>query len=128
MRATAEALEGSKVRLSVEVDESEFDRAVEQTFRKLAREVRVPGFRPGKVPRRVLEARLGGPGALRSEALRDALPDFYARAVVETEVDPIAPPEIEITAGEESGAVTFDALVQVRPTVAIPGYAGLEVT
>ncbi|MGH9046027.1 MAG: trigger factor family protein, partial [Acidimicrobiales bacterium] len=50
MRATAEALEGSKVRLSVQVDESEMDRALEQTVRKLSREVRVPGFRPGKVP------------------------------------------------------------------------------
>jgi trigger factor len=128
MRATTETLEGSKVRLSVEVDESEFDRAVEQTFRKLAREVRVPGFRPGKVPRRVLEARLGGPGSLRGEALREALPEFYARAVAETELDPIAPPEFDITAGRESGAVAFDALVLVRPSVSIPGYAGLQVT
>ncbi len=128
MRATAEALEGSKVRLSVQVDESEIDKALEQTVRKLAREVRVPGFRPGKVPRQVLEARMGGAGTLRTEALRDALPEFYARAVVETELDPIAPPDIDITAGEESGAVEFDALVQVRPTVAIYGYNGLEVT
>lgn len=128
MRATAEAVEGSKVRLSVQVDESEVDRALEQTLRKLSREVRVPGFRPGKVPRQVLEARMGGSGSLRTEALREALPEFYARAVAETEVDPIAPPDIDITSGEESGAVAFDALVQVRPTVAIPGYAGLQVT
>ncbi len=128
MRATTEAVEGSKIRLSVQVDESEIDQALEQTVRKLAREVRVPGFRPGKVPRRVLEARMGGAASLRSEALREALPEFYARAVAETEVDPIAPPDIDITAGEESGAVEFDALVQVRPTVAIPGYAGLQVT
>jgi len=128
MRATAEAVEGSKVRLSVQVDESEVDRALEQTVRKLSREVRVPGFRPGKVPRQVLEARMGGSGSLRTEALREALPEFYARAVAETEVDPIAAPDIDITSGEESGAVAFDAVVQVRPTVAIPGYAGLEVT
>lgn len=128
MRATAEAVEGSKVRLSVQVDESEVDDALEATVKKLSREVRVPGFRPGKVPRRVLEARLGGAGSLRSEALREALPEFYARAIAETEVDPIAPPDIDITAGEESGGVEFDAVVQVRPSVAIPGYAGLQVT
>jgi trigger factor len=128
MRATAEAVEGSKVRLSVQVDESEVDRALEQTVRKLSREVRVPGFRPGKVPRQVLEARMGGSASLRTEALREALPEFYARAVAETEVDPIAAPDIDITSGEESGAVEFDAVVQVRPIVAIPGYAGLEVT
>ena len=126
MRATAEAVEGSKVRLSVEVDEAEIDAALDETVRKLAKEVRVPGFRPGKVPRQVLEARMGGSASLRGEALREALPDFYAQAVAETELDPIAPPDIDITAGEESGAVAFDALVQVRPTVAIPGYAGLR--
>ena len=71
---------------------------------------------------------MGGAGALRAEALRESLPDFYARAVVDTELDPIAQPEIDITAGEDQGAVSFDAVVQVRPLVAIPGYDGLQVT
>jgi trigger factor len=128
MRATAEPLEGNLVRLSVEIDEPEFDRALSDLVRTLARQVRVPGFRPGKVPRKVLEARMGGAGALRAEALRESLPDFYARAVVDTELDPIAQPEIDITAGEDTGAVSFDAVVQVRPVVAIPGYDGLHVT
>jgi trigger factor len=128
MRATAEPMEGNLVRLSVEIDEPEFDRAVGDVVRTLAGQVRVPGFRPGKVPRKVLEARMGGAGALRAEALRESLPDFYARAVVDTELDPIAQPEIDITAGEDKGAVSFDAVVQVRPLVAIPGYDGLQVT
>jgi trigger factor len=128
MRATTEPLEGNLVRLSVEIDEPEFDQAMGDVVRTLARQVRVPGFRPGKVPRKVLEARMGGAGALRAEALREALPDFYARAVVDTELDPIASPEIDITGGEESGAVSFDAVVEVRPLVTIPGYDGLQVT
>jgi trigger factor len=128
MRATTEPLEGNLVRLSVEIDEPEFDRALVGVVKTLASQVRVPGFRPGKVPRKVLEARMGGAGALRAEALREALPDFYARAVVDSEIDPIASPEIDITAGEESGAVSFDAVVQVRPVVSIPGYDGLQVT
>ncbi len=128
MRATTEPLEGNLVRLKVEIDEPEFDRALGDVVRTLARQVRVPGFRPGKVPRKVLEARLGGAGALRAEALRESLPDFYARAVVDTELDPIAQPEIDITGGEDAGAVSFDAVVQVRPLVAIPGYDGLHVT
>jgi trigger factor len=128
MRATAEPIQGNLVRLSVEIDEPEVDQAVVDVVRTLSRQVRVPGFRPGKVPRRVLEARMGGATALRAEALRESLPDFYAKAVADAEVDPIAPPEIDITAGEESGPVTFDAVVQVRPTVAIPGYEGLRVT
>ena len=128
MRATTEPLEGNLVRLSVEIDEPEFDKALGDVVRTLARQVRVPGFRPGKVPRRVLEARMGGAGALRAEALRESLPDFYARAVVDTELDPIAQPEIDITSGEDAGAVSFDAVVQVRPLVSIPGYDGLQVT
>src|SRR5271163_1511356 len=128
MRATTEPLEGNLVRLSVEIDEPEFDRALVGVVKTLASQVRVPGFRPGKVPRKVLEARMGGAGALRAEALRESLPDFYARAVVDTELDPIARPEIDITAGEDSGGVSFDAVVQVRPIVAIPGYDGLQVT
>ncbi len=128
MRATAAPEEGNKVRLSVEIDEGEIDEALNEVMSRLARDVRVPGFRPGKVPRRVIEARMGGAAALRGEALREALPDFYARAVTDTEVDPIDQPEIDITSGDESGAVSFDAVVLVRPTVAIPGYQGLVVT
>ena len=128
MRATAAPEEGNKVRLSVEIDEAEIDKALDDVMSRLSREVRVPGFRPGKVPRRVIEARMGGASALRGEALREALPDFYAQAVSETEVDPIDQPEIDITSGDESGPVSFDAVVMVRPTVAIPGYQGLVVT
>src|ERR1035438_8177910 len=128
MRATAAPEEGNKVRLSVEIDETEMDEALDGVMRRLSREVRVPGFRPGKVPRRVLEARMGGPAARRVEAIREALPDFYARAVTDAELDPIDQPEIDITSGDESGAVSFDAVVMVRPTVAIPGYGGLVVT
>jgi trigger factor len=128
MRATTEPIEGNLIRLSVEIDEPEFDQAMGDVVRTLAQQVRVPGFRPGKVPRKVLEARMGGAGALRAEALREALPDFYAQAVVDTEIDPIAQPEIDITGGEQSGAVSFDAVVQVRPLVSIPGYDGLQVT
>jgi trigger factor len=110
------------------MDEDEIDQAVRQTARRLSSELRVPGFRPGKVPRKVLEARLGGSSVLREQAIRDALPDAYAQAVVDTELDPIAAPDIDIVTGTDKGAVSFDAVVEVRPTVSIPGYAGLVVT
>lgn len=127
MRTTVEALEGNKVKLSVNVDEEEFDRALDQAFKRIAREVRIPGFRPGKAPRRILEARVGTDVA-RQEALRESLPEFYAQAVTESAVDVIAPPEIDITSGEEAGPVTFDAVVEVRPKVSVPGYDSLRVT
>jgi trigger factor len=128
MRASSEVVEGNKVRLSVHVDESEVDEVLGEAVRTLSRQAKVPGFRPGKVPRQVLEARMGGAVALRAEALREAIPDFYARALSEAELDPISSPEIDITAGKESGALAFDAVLEVRPLVSIPGYAGLRVT
>jgi len=127
MKTVVEPLEGNKVKLSIEVGSAEVDKAVDAAARKLAREVRMKGFRPGKVPRQVLEARMGHE-ALRQEALRESLPDYYAEAVREHEVDVIAPPAIDITAGEDAGDLHFDAVVEVRPSVAIPGYAGLQVT
>jgi trigger factor len=127
VKTVVEPLEGNKVKLSVEVEAGEFEAALEAAFRRISREVRVPGFRPGKVPRRVLEARLGKDAA-RQEALREALPDYYAQAVRDQDVDAIAPPEIDITSDGAEGPLAFDAVVEVRPTVAIPGYEGLQVT
>ncbi len=126
MKATVEPLEGNKVKLSVEVDEQEFEQAVDAAFKKIAREVRIPGFRPGKAPRRLLESRLGT-GAGRAQALNDSLPDYYSDAVKTHEVDVIAPPEIDVISGEEEGPVTFEAVVEVRPVIELTGYADLSV-
>ncbi|GJM37481.1 MAG: trigger factor [Acidimicrobiales bacterium] len=124
--STIETLDDNKVKLSVEVDEAEFDSAIDAAFKRIAKEVRMPGFRPGKAPRRLLEAQFGS-AVGREEALREALPDYYARAVVDHDVDVIAPPEIDITGGQEDGAVTFDAVVEIRPVVEVGGYDGLRV-
>ncbi len=126
MKSTVEALEGNKVKLSVEIDEQEFESAVDAAFKKIAREVRIPGFRPGKAPRRVLESHIGA-GAGRAQALNDALPEYYSDAVLANEVDVIAPPEIEITDGQESGIIKFDAIVEVRPVIIVSGYADMAV-
>ena len=126
MKSSVEPLEGNKVKISVNIDESEFDRDIDQAFRKIAREVRLPGFRNGKAPRRVLEARIGVAPA-REQALRDAIPVYLAKAVRDHEVDLIATPEVEITEGEETGPVAFDATLEVRPEITVPGYGGLRV-
>jgi trigger factor len=126
MKAVAEPLEGNKVKLSVEVDAAEFDKAVDAAFRRLAREVRIDGFRPGKAPRRVLEAKLGA-GVAREEALREALPSYYENALRETDTDAIAQPEIDITPGDE-GPLQFTATVEVRPDITLPGKNSPKVT
>src|SRR5947209_17542200 len=127
MRSTGEPLEGNEVKVSVEVEEAEFDKAIDAAFRKIARQTRIPGFRPGKAPRRILETRLGTDVA-REEAIRDALPDYYIQAITEQDVDAIAAPEIEITSGQDSGPIQFEAVVEVRPQVSVAGYQGLLVT
>ena len=126
LTTSVEPLEGNKVKLHVAVPADDFEHAIDAAFRKLAHEVKVAGFRPGKAPRRLLEARLGSEIA-REQALRDSLPGYYADAVVAEAVDVIAPPEIDITAGEEDGDVEFDAVVEVRPQVTVDGYEGLRV-
>jgi len=126
LTTSVESLEGNKVRLKVAVPAADFDKAVDAAFRKLAREVKIPGFRPGKAPRKLLEARLGT-GVVREQALRDSLPEYYAQAVAAEDIDVIAAPEIDLKAGAEEGDVEFDAVVEVRPVVELTGYDGLTV-
>ncbi len=126
VKSSVEPLEGNKVKLSVELDEAEFGSAIDAAFRKIAREIRIPGFRPGKAPRRLVEARIGLDVA-RQEAIRDALPGYYERALRENDLEPIAAPEIDITSADTDPTVAFDAVVEVMPTVDVAGYGGLRV-
>ena len=126
MKSIIETLEGNKVKLSVEIDEVEFDRNIDKAFRKIANEIRIPGFRQGKAPRQLLQAQIGL-GAARSQAIQDSIPEYLAQAVREHDVDLIATPQIEVTNGEEDGVVSFDATCEVRPVVTVPGYNGLRV-
>jgi len=120
------AVLSKKVKLSVEIDEGTFESAINDAFHKIAREIRLPGFRPGKAPRKVIESRIGS-GYARAQALEDAVPEYYAQAVREHEVDVISAPEIDVTSGTEDGPVVFDAIVEVRPEISIGGYDQLEV-
>ncbi len=126
MKTIVEPLEGNKVKLSVELDESEFGTAIDAAFRKISREVRIPGFRPGKAPRKLVEARVGIEAA-RQEAIRDALPGYYERALRENDIEPIAAPEIDITSADTDQTMAFDAVVEIMPTVSVAGYGGLRI-
>ena len=126
MKSIIETLEGNKVKLSVEIDEVEFDRSIDKAFRKIANEIRIPGFRQGKAPRQLLQAQIGL-GAARSQAIQDSIPEYLALAVREHDVDLIATPQIEVTKGEVEGILGFDATCEVRPIVTVPGYNGLRI-
>ncbi len=128
MRATVSNLENNHVKLVVELDDAEMSDAIDKAARTLSTQVSVKGFRKGKVPKNVLIAHIGGADVLRSEAIRESMPDFYARAIADTAVDPIAEPEITVTGGEVEGPLVFEADVEVRPEITISGHRALRVT
>lgn len=128
MRATFSPLENNRIKLVVEVDDTEMSTAIDAAAASLAQQVNIKGFRKGKVPKQVLIANIGGIGVLRAEAIRESLPDFYARAISETKVDPIGQPDVNITAGEDEGLLVFEAEVDIRPEANLVGYDALRVT
>ena len=123
---TPQRFVGPRVKLTVEVDAETFDADVEAAFRKLAREVRIPGFRPGRAPRRVLESHFGAEIG-RAQALEEAVPRYYAEAVRDNHVDVVNQPELELTLDGSEGPVAFEATVEIRPVVSISGYETLQV-
>jgi trigger factor len=117
---------GSRAVMEIEVPEDDVAKAIDQAYGSLVHQVRVPGFRPGKAPRQILERHLGS-GALREEALRRLVPDRYAEAVAETGLTPIARPSIEIHEGADGKGLRLTATVDVYPTVTLPDYRAIRV-
>jgi len=126
MKSTVSQEGPTKVRLSVEASSEEVAPAVDRAFRRLANEVKVPGFRKGKVPRQVLEARLGA-HQIREAAIREAVPDLFRQAISESDVHPLTLPEIEVTSYEQGSGLAFDAVVEVRPEITLPDFAAISV-
>lgn len=127
MKAVKEALSPTRVKLTVEVPFDELKPSLDAAYKKIGAQVRVQGFRPGKVPQRLLDQRVGR-GTIISEALEDAVPRFYSNAVSEQEVDILGRPEVDITSFGDGEPLVFTAEVDVRPEVALPDYDGLAVT
>ncbi|HET7478800.1 MAG TPA: trigger factor [Rubrobacteraceae bacterium] len=127
MTANVTKLEDNKVRLEVEVSGEAVRKGVEAKVKELGRQVRVPGFRPGKAPRRVIENHVGR-DYIFMEALQEQLPNWYSSAVVETDLRPIDRPEIEFDDPmDEKEGFKFSATVEVRPEAKLGEYTGLEV-
>ena len=126
MKTSLERIDDTTVKLSVHVDEAEFDRYVDGAFRKIATQVRIPGFRPGKAPRRVLEAQIGIDAA-RAQAREDAVPTTLARAVRDHDLDIVATPKVEVTSTDDVDHVSYDATCELRPVVSVSGYDALRV-
>ncbi|HSP37227.1 MAG TPA: trigger factor [Frankiaceae bacterium] len=127
MKATKEALTPTRVKLTVEVPFEELKPNLDAAYKSLAQQVRVPGFRPGRVPARVLDQRFGRAHVL-DQALNEALPRLYQEAVQSEDLDVIAQPEVDITSFNDGEPLVFTAEVDVRPEIELPEYEGLEVS
>jgi trigger factor len=119
-------LEENRVRLDVAVPEDEVRRRVDRAIRKIGREIRVPGFRPGKIPAQVVLNRVGRETVMQ-EMLRDSIGDWYAEALAEAGVDPIDDPDLDLPEEPSEAEFSFKATVQLRPKPKLGAYRGLEV-
>lgn len=125
MRATLESIEKNQAKIHVEVEEEAVARALDQAYRKVVKRAVIPGFRKGKTPRPILEARLGKE-VLYEEALEILLSDAYKKAIQETAIEPINQPEIDVVQLEEGKPFIFDATVEVLPEVKLGEYKGVS--
>ncbi|MDA0635753.1 trigger factor [Nonomuraea sp. MCN248] len=127
MKTAVEELSPTRVKLTVEVPFDELRPSMDAAYKKVAQQVRVPGFRPGKVPARIIEQRFGRAVVLE-ETLNDAVPKLYGQAVDEVDVFPVSQPDIEVTKIDDGEQIEFTAEVDVRPTFDVPDYQGTEIT
>ena len=126
MEVSKKELEGNKVELKVEISADRVNDALEQAYKKVVKDIDIPGFRKGKVPRKVLEARYGKE-ILHKDALDILIPQAYTEAVEETEIDPIDQPDIKDFDIEEDTPLTFTAEVEVKPEVKLGEYKDLGI-
>ncbi|MBB5164111.1 trigger factor [Mycobacterium sp. AZCC_0083] len=127
MKSTVEKLSPTRVRINVEVPFSELQPDFDQAFKEMAKQIRMPGFRPGKVPVKLLESRIDKQ-AMLDQVVGEAVPGRYSEAVASSDVQPIGQPEIDITKKEYGEDLVFTAEVDIRPEIALPDLAALTIT
>ena len=127
MKTDVEELSPTRVRLSVEVPFDELKPSLDKAYREVGRQVRIPGFRPGRVPPPVIDRRVGRDVVL-SQAVNDAIPDLCAKAVADGDVYALGQPEVEITSLDDGKELTFTVEVDVRPKFELPDLGSLAVT
>jgi trigger factor len=124
LQTSAERVDKDRVKLRVQVPEDSLEPAITSVYRQLSQNMKVPGFRKGKVPRRIIDSRVG-PEFVRSEALKDALPDFYRQALQTESLEAISTPDIDIVEFTQGQPIVFEAVFDVRPEVVVPDLASI---
>jgi trigger factor len=127
VKTDVDELSPTRVKLSIEVPFEELKPSLDKAYREIARQVRVPGFRPGRVPPRIIDQRLGR-GVVLEQAVNDALPELYGKALEEGDVLALGQPELEITKLDDGKELSFTAEVDIRPRFEVPDLVGMPVT
>jgi trigger factor len=127
VKSTIENLGPTRVRLAIEVPWGDLDHAFGEVYKELGRQVRVPGFRPGKVPNRILDQRIGRPVVLE-QVVQHAVPEVYSEVVREHQVRVLSQPDVEVTRIDDGDTLAFTAEVDVAPTLELPELDSLAVT
>lgn len=118
--------EGHQVVMKVEADSKDIEPLLDRAYRDIGRDIKVPGFRKGKVPRRVIDTHVGAE-RVRAEAIKEGMPILYMMSVGEAGIFPVSEPEIEILSMDQDGSVVFEVKVDVKPEIEVRDYVGLEV-
>lgn len=127
MKTDVERLEEKNtVLLKIEVPAEVFDKEVDQAYKRIAGQLVIPGFRKGKIPKTIIDSRLGKQ-AVHEEAIQKAIPHYYVDAVKGADIEPVDKPEIDIVQVEENKPLIFTAKVTVKPEVKLGEYKGIEV-
>ncbi len=127
MKTDVEELSPTRVRFTIEVPFEELKPNLDRAYREVNRQVRVPGFRPGRVPPRVIDQRIGR-GAVLEQAVNDAVPEFYGKALEEHDIFALGQPAVEIIKLDDGKELAFTAEVDVRPKFDLPDIDGMPVT
>ncbi|MCW2600077.1 MAG: tig [Frankiales bacterium] len=127
MQSSVETLSPTRVRLTVEAGFDELKPELDKAYKTIGAQVKVQGFRPGKVPPRILDQRVGR-GVVLEEAVNDAIPRLYGEAVESTKVAPVGRPDVEVTELSDNEKLAFTAEVDVRPEFTMPAFDSLSVT
>ena len=128
MQTTVEETDKHKVRLTVEVEPDRVGKDLDRAYRKIAQQIKIPGFRKGKVPKKVIDAQIGR-DAVVGEFIEDSVPTYYREAIREHELAPITEPDIDLQDLKEGEPLVFTAVVEVRPrlTLTEQDYKGVKV-
>jgi trigger factor len=127
VKTDVEELTPTRVKLTIEVPFEELKSSLDKAYREVARQVRVPGFRPGHVPPRIIDQRIGR-GAVLEQAVNDAVPQLYSQALQDNDVLALGQPDLEITNLDDGKELAFTAEVDVRPKFDLPDLDGIPVT